>query len=55
VTLLEATDAGPGPALLLAVTVNVYAVPLLRPGTTALMADTGALTEPIAGSEAVTV
>jgi hypothetical protein len=55
VTLLEATDAAPAPALLLAVTVNVYAVPLLRPGTGALVADAGTLTDAIAGSDALTV
>ena len=31
VTLFDAADAAPVPALLLAFTVNVYAVPLLRP------------------------
>ena len=34
VALLEAADAGPVPALLVAVTVNVYAVPLVRLVTT---------------------
>ena len=34
VTLLDAADAAPVPALLVAVTVKVYAVPLLRPLTT---------------------
>jgi hypothetical protein len=33
VTLLEAADAGPAPTPLVAVTVNVYAVPLARPRT----------------------
>ena len=31
VTALDGDDAGPGPASLVAVTVNVYAVPLTRP------------------------
>jgi hypothetical protein len=34
VTLLEAALAGPAPLVLLAVTVNVYAVPLDNPVTT---------------------
>jgi hypothetical protein len=34
VMLFDATDAGPVPTALVAVTVNVYAVPLVRPGTT---------------------
>jgi hypothetical protein len=34
VTLFDAADAGPVPAALLAVTVNVYAVPSVRPATT---------------------
>jgi len=33
VTLLDAAEAAPVPALLVAVTVNVYAVPLARPLT----------------------
>ena len=33
VALLEAPDAAPGPAALLAITVQVYAVPLERPPT----------------------
>ena len=33
VTLFEALDAGPVPATLVAVTVKVYAVPLVRPVT----------------------
>ena len=33
VTLLEAVDAAPVPTALVAVTVKVYAVPLLRPVT----------------------
>jgi hypothetical protein len=33
VTLFEAADAGPVPTELVAVTVNVYAVPLARPAT----------------------
>ena len=35
VTAPEGSDAGPVPARLAAVTVNVYAVPLASPGTTA--------------------
>jgi hypothetical protein len=38
VTGMEALDAGPVPTALVAVTVNVYAVPLVRPVTTALLA-----------------
>ena len=34
VTLFDAAEAGLGPALLKAKTVNVYAVPSVRPGTT---------------------
>jgi len=34
VTLLLAAEAGPVPCVLVAVTVNVYAVPLVRPVTT---------------------
>ena len=34
VTLFEAADAAPVPALLVAVTVKVYAVPLVKPPTT---------------------
>jgi hypothetical protein len=34
-TVFDGADAGPGPALLAAVTVNVYAVPLVRPLTVA--------------------
>ena len=33
VTLFDAADAGPVPIALVAVTVNVYAVPLVRPVT----------------------
>jgi hypothetical protein len=33
VMLFDAADAGPGPTALVAVTVNVYAVPLASPGT----------------------
>ena len=33
VTLFEAADGGPVPIALVAVTVNVYAVPLVRPVT----------------------
>ena len=38
VTWLEGTDAGPVPTLFVAVTVNVYAVPSVRPLTVALVA-----------------
>src|SRR5215472_11007985 len=38
VTELEAADAAPDPAQLLAVTVNVYAVPFVRPPTVAFSA-----------------
>ena len=34
VTAADAADAGPVPTALVAVTVNVYAVPLASPGTT---------------------
>ena len=34
VTVFDAPEAGPVPTLLVAVTVKVYAVPLVRPGTT---------------------
>ena len=34
VALLEGPDAAPGPAALVAMTVQVYAVPLVRPLTT---------------------
>jgi hypothetical protein len=34
VTLFDAADAGPVPTELVAVTVNVYAVPLLKPAST---------------------
>jgi hypothetical protein len=37
VTALDAADAGPVPTLLVAVTVNVYAVPLLNPVTFAVV------------------
>jgi hypothetical protein len=45
VTALDALDAGPVPPLLIAATVNVYAVPFVRPVTVAL----------VAGGEPVTV
>src|SRR5437764_2343657 len=35
VTAPEGSEAGPAPSALLALTVNVYAVPLVSPGTTA--------------------
>jgi hypothetical protein len=38
VTAVEAADAGPVPTLLVAVTVNVYAVPLVNPVTVAVSA-----------------
>lgn len=37
VMLFEAVEAGPVPTLLVAVTVNVYAVPLVRPPTVAVV------------------
>ena len=37
-TALEADDAGPGPIVLVAVTVNVYACPLVRAVTVAVVA-----------------
>src|SRR5215831_16053642 len=37
VTALDAAEAGPVPAALVAVTVNVYAVPLVRPVTVAVV------------------
>ena len=37
VTLPEGDDAAPGPTLLVALTVNVYAVPLVRPVTVMLV------------------
>ena len=38
VTALEADDAGPAPAALVATTLKVYAVPLVRPEKTQLVA-----------------
>ena len=38
VTALEAADSGPGPIALIAATVKVYAVPLLSPLTTSVVA-----------------
>jgi hypothetical protein len=38
VTAFEAADAGPVPAALVAVTLNVYAVPFVRPLTVAVVA-----------------
>jgi hypothetical protein len=38
VTAEEAADSGPVPTALVAMTVNVYAVPLVRPVTAALVA-----------------
>jgi hypothetical protein len=46
VTLLLAALAGPVPTLLVAVTVNVYAVPLVRPVTVIGDADPVAVTPP---------
>src|SRR3954454_13382340 len=37
VTALEATDTGPVPTALIACTVNLYDVPLVRPGTVAVV------------------
>jgi hypothetical protein len=39
VTILDAVEAGPVPNALVAVTVNVYEVPLVSPLTTALLAE----------------
>jgi hypothetical protein len=38
VTAFDAADAGPTPTALVAVTVNVYAVPLVKPGTITFVA-----------------
>jgi hypothetical protein len=38
VTAFDEGEAGPGPKALLAVTLNVYVVPLARPGTVTLVA-----------------
>ena len=45
-TLFEAGEAGPVPAALVAVTANVYAVPLLRPLTVAVVPDVEAVKPP---------
>jgi hypothetical protein len=49
VTAADATDAGPVPTALVAVTVNVYAVPLERPGTTIEVHGTAQLAEILPG------
>ena len=46
VTLFDAADAGPVPTELAAVTVNVYAVPLVRPVTTSGLPAPDALSPP---------
>jgi hypothetical protein len=46
ITLFDAADAGPVPAELVAVTVNVYAVPLVRPPTTSGLAGPDAINPP---------
>jgi len=51
VTALEAAEAGPVPAALAAVTVNVYAVPLTRPATVAEVADPDAVAVRPPGAE----
>ena len=45
-TLLEAAEAGPVPAALVAFTVNVYVVPLVRPVTTSGLPGPEAVTPP---------
>ena len=51
VTLLEASDAGLLPIALVATTVKVYAVPLVRPVTVALVAGAVTMAEPPAGED----
>ena len=51
VTLLEASEAGLLPIALVATTVNVYAVPLVRPVTVALVAGAVTMAEPPAGED----
>src|ERR1043165_9714441 len=51
VTLAEAAEAGLVPAALVAVTVKVYAVPLVRPLTTALVAGAATVIVAVAGLE----
>ena len=46
VTLFDAADTGPVPAELVAVTVNVYAVPLVRPPTTSGLPGPDAINPP---------
>jgi hypothetical protein len=46
ITLVDGADAGPVPAELVAVTVNVYAVPLVRPPTTSGLAEPDAIRPP---------
>jgi hypothetical protein len=54
VTLLEASDAALVPTAFVAVTVNVYAVPLVRPVTVAVVGTTvlpsGAVTVTVTGA-----
>src|SRR5919199_43792 len=51
VTELEASDAGLLPIALVATTVKVYAVPLVRPVTVALVAGAVTMAEPPAGED----
>jgi hypothetical protein len=51
VTLFEGTEAGPSPAALVAVTVNVYAVSLVRPVRVALVAGAATVALAPAGLE----
>jgi hypothetical protein len=46
VMLLDGLDAGPVPAAFVAVTVNVYAVPFVNPGTVMGLADREAVIPP---------
>ena len=55
VTLLDAAEAGLVPIALVAVTANVYAVPLVSPLTTTLVAGAVTVTFASVGSDAVTV
>src|SRR3954465_955087 len=54
VAVLEGAEPGPVPALFVASTLNVYPVPLVRPGTVAAVCDAGTVTEAPPG-DAVTV
>jgi hypothetical protein len=51
VTALEAAEVGPLPAALVAVTVNVYDVPAVRPVTVAVVAGAATVTLAPAGLE----